>query len=464
MCTVEQNSTTEPVPPQELNPGQNAVIPAGVLSGELVRDRAAAARYWMLNASHSVIDIFPIFLTSLMIALQDRLELSGWQVTWVYMATPIFSGGIQPIFAWLGDKYDTRIAGPLGLALGAVCISSIGLAQNFWQLVALQIVGVIGTGMYHPAMAALAGQIGGRAFRHGRGFAVSLFIASGMLGQSIGPIISTRMNDLFGMGSLVWMIPVGLVASVILYRITRTVGHRHANHHEMRARISIVEVRARRWVVGLLATQNALRFTTNIGLFVLFNYWAKSKLSGVSQAASASNINGNLSAAMTVGMGLSAIIAGRMIRPGSEKWPFAWSALIGAIAVGAMGWIGDWGWSMRADGHVWGMWPVYFAACCTAIGFFATIPASVGLAQRLLPGHTAIASALMMGVGWVVSSISEPLARLVFLGGVPLDRAAELSPARLNSAFVWFAALLVIAACLSAAMPRSVLRRAARHG
>ncbi len=48
----------------------------------------------------------------------------------------------------------------MGLAIGALCIGSIGLAQNFWQLIALQIVGVIGAGMYHPISTALAGREG----------------------------------------------------------------------------------------------------------------------------------------------------------------------------------------------------------------------------------------------------------------------------------------------------------------
>ncbi len=117
--------------------------------------RQARFDFWVITSSHALVDVFPMFITSLMIVLQARLALTGWQETVVWVATPVFSGLFQPLFAWLGDRYDTRLAGPAGLAVAAVCIGSIGFAQNFWQLLALQIVGVIGVGMYHPAAAAV---------------------------------------------------------------------------------------------------------------------------------------------------------------------------------------------------------------------------------------------------------------------------------------------------------------------
>ncbi|MCH7832211.1 MAG: hypothetical protein IIC55_05005 [Proteobacteria bacterium] len=88
------------------------------------------------------------------------MNLSAGQVTFVLMATPLFSGLTQPVLARLTDKHDTRLCGPLGLAIGALCIGSIGLAQNFWQLIALQIVGVLAGGMnpqMQKAMDALMG-------------------------------------------------------------------------------------------------------------------------------------------------------------------------------------------------------------------------------------------------------------------------------------------------------------------
>ena len=173
-----------------------ADAPAAAIAARPVRDQAAGQRvaYWIVVATHALIDIFPMFIIALMIVLNERLAFTPLQETLVWIALPIFSGGCQPIFAWLGDRFDTRLAGPIGLATGAICLSSIGFATTFWQFFALEIVGVIGVGMYHPAAVAVAGQIGSRALVHGRGFAIGIFVTAGMVGHTLGPLIATRVN------------------------------------------------------------------------------------------------------------------------------------------------------------------------------------------------------------------------------------------------------------------------------
>ncbi len=421
----------------------------------------ARRSYWVLNASHTVIDVFPIFLTSLMIVFEGHLNLVEWQVTVLYMSTPIFSGLFQPFFAWWADRHDTRICGWLGLVMGGVCISSIGLAQNFWQLFALQAIGVIGTGMYHPIGAALAGQLGHRTMKGGRAMAVSVFIAAGMLGQTVGPLICTRINAAFGLGHLVWLIAPALLMAWILHRTTSHVPHRHDNHREINASVSPHERRIRVLAVGLLTVSNAFRFTCNIGLFVLFNHWAKAHLPAQADQDAATNLNGNFTSAMTLGMCLSVLVAGRFIRPGREKGAFILLSIIGAGCVASFGFVGEVCWAWRESMGWVALIPLYAVASATAIGFFSMIPTSIGLAQRILPGHTGMASALMMGVGWAISSLSKPLAS-VFLGGVALEDSAEIPTLQLQMAFVGFAACILIAAVLVAMLPGRLIRDVAR--
>jgi MFS family permease len=333
---------------------------------------AAAVRhprydYWIVVASHALVDVFPMFIVSLVIVLQDRLALTRGQETAVWVATPIFSGLIQPLMAWLGDRYNTRLAGPLGLAMGAVCIGSIGFAQSFWQLIVLQIVGVIGIGMYHPTAAAVAGQTGARALPYGRAFALSLFVASGMLGHTLGPIIATRVNDWFGMAHLAWIIPPTLVAAVMLHLATRDTPHRHHDHHELQAALSPAQARARWYIAALLSGQNALRFTVNTGMFILFSYWAASRIPDDPNAAAI--LNGNLAAALTIGMGVGALVAGRWLRPGTEKVAFAATAFGGAVFVGSINIAGDWGLAMFGGTGLVNA-PAYLAASLAAVGFF----------------------------------------------------------------------------------------------
>jgi MFS family permease len=424
----------------------------------------AAARhprydYWIVVASHALVDVFPMFIVSLMIVLQDRLALTRGQETTVWVITPIFSGLIQPLMAWLGDRYNTRLAGPLGLAMGAVCIGSIGFAQSFGQLIVLQIFGVIGVGMYHPTAAAVAGQTGARALPYGRAFALSLFVASGMLGHTLGPIIATRVNDWFGMAHLAWIIPPTLVAVVMLHLATRDTPHRHDDHRALQAALTPEQARARWYTAVLLSGQNALRFTVNTGMFILFSYWAASRIPGDPDAAAI--LNGNLAAALTIGMGVGALAAGRWLRPGAEKIAFAVLAFGGAVCVGSINLAGNWGQSVfEGTGLVNA--PAYVAAALAAIGFFATVPSSVGLGQRLLPSHTGLATSLLLGIGWVIGALARPYSSAL-LGGARLDEAHLLTDAALNRGFTGFAVLLALSGVLALLMPDATLRDAARH-
>lgn len=427
-----------------------------------------AARYWMLNASHTLIDVFPIFFVTLMLPLKRNLGLTDWQVTFIYMATPIFSGLCQPLLAWLSDKHDTRLTGPIGLAMGAVCVASIGFAQDFWQLIALQIMGVVGTGMYHPIATATGAQLGTGLLRNGRAQAIGIFIAFGMVGQTIGSVFAPRVNEAFGsMKPLAWLMIPALVMALAMHLFIGKVKHRHENHAEISASYG-PEANRRRWIgVGVLCLQNCLRFTANVGMFVMFNTWALGHITryGLAGAKDPEDVAavaaGLMGGAMTVGMGLSVTVTGRFVKRGSERVPLALLSFVGAGAMAAIGYVGDAAVGDR-ELTLLTMLPALFCVACSAIGFFATFPIATSLAQRLQPGHTSLVTSLMMGVGWGTSALHALLAP-VFFGFVAINSAHLLPEWRINLGFVGFAVLLVVAGLLTVFIPRDLFEKAAAH-
>ncbi len=435
---------------------------------------ARRAFAWLI-ASHAIIDMFPMYITSLMLVWTRNLELTEAQTSFIYMATPIFSGACQPFFAWLGDRYDSRLTGPAGMTLGALCIGSLGFAQTFWQFIALQILGVIGTGMYHPVSTALAGQTGSRALRPGkpggRALAIGIFISAGMLGHTVGPIVATRLNHAFGTPiPIAWTIIPALLVAFALLITTRRIPHRHDNHADLHASIDPVEAR-RRWLAVInLAAQNALRFISNVAMFILFNTWAGMHFrllaakegSGVSQAEVAdlgAEVSANLAACMTIGMGVSVVLTGRLIAPGRERLPLVALSMIGAVFMGAIGFVGDAFAPFGLTNHLT-MLPVYLCAALAPVGFFSTFPIATSLAQRLMPARTGLVTSMMMGMGWMFSALSTPLS-ILFFGGVALNKAQHLPAWRIDIAFLGFATLLVAAGLLALALPRDLLAKAA---
>jgi len=435
--------TPTPAETRSACPGAQAIAGGGV-PVEANRCADEARQYWTVVGSHVVVDIYPIFFPVLQITLAFQLGLKPWQVAVIYASNQILSGLPQSLAAWLSDRHDTRIAGPIGLTMSCVCACLIGFAPNFWVLWLLLSVAMIGNGIYHPIAGAQAGQLGRSVLAHGRAWAVSIFFAAGMVGSVIGPVVSTRMNAAFGISSIVWLIPLGLVTAFILHRVTAHATHRDRSHAAVVASIPPDEARIRWKAVWLLYAGNAVRFTVNTAMFVLFNVWAARAIPD--DAAAATILNGNLVVAMTIGMGVSAIAAGRLTKPGTEKRVIVVLSIFGAIFTALTSFAG----------HEWGMWPMYVCAALTSLGFSSVLPITIGLAQRLLPHRTGLASSLMMGGSWALAAVAPFIVNL-FIGEHALPGA--LSQGRLDLAFVLFGVMLLAAGGLALIMPADIIRK-----
>lgn len=411
-------------------------------------ERARGA-FWTLQATHTVIDIYPVFIASLAVTLNDRLNLTPGQYAAMFAVGPIVSGLPQAFFAWATDKFDTRFCAWFGLALGAACLCSIGFAETFWQLIVLQILGMTGTGMYHPIGAALSGQLAQSALRHGRSWGVSIFYSAGMIGGITGPIICTRMTAEWGMRSLAWLIVPSMLIAWVLMRTVAGAPHRSDGHHAIHRDLSPDERRSRWRAIWILFTANIMRFVVNTGIMVLFGYWARTRFTDVTAAT---NLTGNLVSSLSVGMMICGLMGGRLIRPGRERTPMIVLSLLGAVPVALVSLAGD----------QLGMWAGYVMAAASALGFAATIPCTISLAQRLLPARTGLASGLMLGTSWSVACVAPWYAKFM-LGGVGLDQVDTLEPWRIHAAYAGFAVLLLIAAGLTLLLPKPLLRHVAQQ-
>ncbi len=353
----------------------------------------ARRRFAIVVASHLNVDLYPIFIVALAVSLQENLALTNKQRAMVIAIGPIVSGVCQPLFAWIGDALNTRLFGPIGLAAGALCISSIGFAQNLPQLLALQIVGLVGIGIYHPISSAVAGKLGRQALtgaryvRSPRTTALSIFFLAGMLGGTFGPIIASGINTATGdMRWLSVMIVPGLIMAWILWSATRRVEHKTAVVHHTEDDEPIDHAPRRR-AVALLFASNSLRFIANVGCYFLFTAWARQEFANADIASSKASI---LVAATTLGMAVATIIAG-LQHAGGERKLLALTGFLSAPFVLAIPFLP--------------MPGMMLAAFIAASLYFTAIPAGISLSHRLLPHATGMTGSLLMGAGWVLSSL-----------------------------------------------------------
>lgn len=414
------------------------------VQAQTTRPDGLLRRLATIVGSHTTVDLFAAIVPPLYGVLQVRCDLTPQQAAWLLGVGSLSSGLSQPISAWLSDRFDSRLFGAAGLAMAAVCLSCIGLADDFRSLLTLYIGGMIGVGIFHPVGASTMGQLADQFRGRKRSIGISVFFVAGMAGGITGSLIARQVATAGedGFSLLRFACIPGLIVAAILFVAIRRVPHRHHEHHLMRFQDAEI---ARRWyTIGLLLLGNALRFTVNMALVYLFVRWAEARVTGqhplytIGQVANhGAQIAGLLGALLVLGMAVGGLTAGTLVRQGREKWLLVAQPIIFAPIVALFG-----GASLLQG---------YALAVLAGIGFASMIPVTLSLAQRLLPHRTSLASGLMLGGAWTIAVVGPRLAEYC-LGTLNLG---------LPRTFQLTAVLLAISGLVCLPLNSALLRRTA---
>ncbi len=451
-----------------------------------VPDRRSAGervRSWVPIVSHTGVDFFSFVPVALLPLLAVKLGFGPDRKSLLLGLGAVASGGIQPVVAWLGDKLDSRVFGPLGVVLAAVCVSSIGRVDTFGMLLFVYLFGLAGVGAFHPPAAAAVGQLAGPR----RSAMISIFFLAGMIGGIGGNVFSPMIVQGLagasglegaeatnaGLRNLVILMPFGLVMAAVLWWAIRKTPHRSADAHDLHRALPRSEQRARWAAFWLLYAGNTIRFCSNLALVYLFVEWTERLVltqagAGVMTDAlgvRASAINGPLQACMQVGMGGGGILLGFILSAKWEKPAFVLIPILGAIPIALFPY------ADRLAGE--SVLPAAFAAGALAIiagiGFGSLIPVALALGQRLLPHRTAFASGMLLGGAWVFAFFGANAARVLHVGAAEGTVAGVLAAPfglvgeglGLEPAFAVVAGFIALAGILCAALPGDLVKRCA---
>jgi FSR family fosmidomycin resistance protein-like MFS transporter len=414
------------------------------------RTSSIRTRLNLVHLAHAATDTYSAILAPLIGLLQVRCDLKPEQAAWLLGIGSLTSGLCQPVCAWLSDRLDSRVFGPIGLCMAAAAICLIGTADSFASLVPLYIIGMIGVGIFHPIGASSVGQLadslpgGGASGR--RSIGLSVFFVAGMVGGFLGSLLASAVAHAgeTGFANLRYLIAPGIVVALILHLAIRNVPHRHHEHRA--AKFDEDDLRERWTAIAMLYLGNAIRFTVNMAVIYLIVRWAESIAAGeaangltVEQVAQrGAALAGGVNASMVVGMAAGGLLASRLIPVGREKWPLVLLPIIMSPAIALFGMSGP---------------PTaYFIAFLMGASFASLVPETLSVAQRLLPHRTSLASGLMLGAAWAVAAIG-PRAAEGLLG----ERGLTI-----NQTFAVTAILLGISGLICLPLRSNVLRRTAR--
>lgn len=366
---------------------------------------------------HSVVDFFSFLFVPLISVIEGHLKLTHGQGAMVIAVGSICSGLIQPTTAWICDRFNTRLPGVLGLLCAGFAALLVGQVQTFGQLLLLQVVASAGVGAFHPVAAAATGKLGGSR----RSLALSGFYMAGMLGGMSGNVMfpvwvqSAGHGDAgLGLRSLAWAMIGAVLFTVVLQLAIGKLDHKNRRKHDEVAPPHVPH----RWLsVWLLYAGNAVRFTVNSSMMLLVARWTE--LEAVARAGAsdltdslrsqASIHNGPLQAAMQLGAGSAAMLAGAFVAQKHEKASLVLCPLLGALAIALFPL------TRGLETATASLIAAGIVSVVVGIGSGALVPMTIGMAQRLLPDHTSLASGLMMGGAWTVAAIGPPLTQLAVI-------------------------------------------------
>ncbi len=165
-----------------------------------------------ISSAHFIHDVFSSFLAPILPLLIDKLGFSLGLAGILSMIQRIPSL-LNPFVGLAADKLPMRyllIAAP---SVTAISMSLLGVAPTYSFLVILLLMMGIGASMFHvPAPVIIKSVAGDRV---GKG--MSFFMFGGEVARSVGPIVILGAVSLWGLEGTWRLIPIGLLASVILF-------------------------------------------------------------------------------------------------------------------------------------------------------------------------------------------------------------------------------------------------------
>jgi FSR family fosmidomycin resistance protein-like MFS transporter len=363
--------------------------------------------------AHFITDAYNAFLPPLLPRIMDGMGLSIALAATLAMVLSISSSVLQPLMGYLADRFGRRWFVAAGPVCSGVFLSLIGVAPSFMLLVALLILGGLGSAAFHPPSASAAARV---QAGKGSGARLSLFSFGGALGFAVGPLVAVGIVARWGLETLwVAMIPGILVGGVILWVLP-------TDRAERAARLPPSPRRVLDRLAGPLGVVFAISalgaFTQRV--FLTFEPIIVNQAGG-SEALGAGVLSIYL-AAQAFGTLTGGFLADRVDR---RRLLLALSlvALPAHLLAVSL--------SPGSNGAL-------FAAGLAGYTNMAMLPAMVVMAQEMLPEGAAVSSGIVMGLAWGLGSIG------VLFVGIVADQVGAQTAATWSMPALGLAALLTL--------------------
>ena len=352
---------------------------------------------------HFIHDIYTAFVAPLLPVLMERLSLS---LTLAGSLTAIqqFPAVLNPFIGYLADKVSLRYFVILAPAVTATLISGLGWAPNYFTLAILLFLTGISVACFHAPAPAMVARISGKKV----GLGMSLFMAGGELGRTVGPLLAVWAVSALTMDGFYKIMILGWAASFLLYWRLKDVPPITDGPRISLRSVSPVLVRV--FIPLILIT--IFRNFMLVGLSIYLPTYMSMGGSSLWIAGAALSI---LEFAGVGGALLSGTISDHLGRKSVLVLATVGASIFLLLFINQQGWI---------------LVPILLALGFTAL---STSPVMMAIVQEQLPNHRAVGNGLYMSLNFLL----RPIAILVI--GFVGDKYG------LYTAYFWSAILALLA-------------------
>lgn len=171
-----------------------------------------------ISAAHLVHDAYTAFLAPLLPLIQGNLGI-GYALAGSLAIFTQLPSVLNPLIGYLADRVSVRYFVILAPAVTATVFSSLGLVSSYAALALLLFVGGISIAAFHAPAPAMVAKVSGQ--RVGKG--MSVFMATGELARTLGPLIAVTGVAWFGLDGIWRLAALGWGMSLLLYLRLRRV-------------------------------------------------------------------------------------------------------------------------------------------------------------------------------------------------------------------------------------------------
>lgn len=172
---------------------------------------------------HFFHDTFTAFVPPLLPLLIERLSISLTQAGLLNALLQV-PAILNPLIGHLADRVSLRYFVILAPAASATLIGLMGFAPSYLSMALLFMLTGISVAAFHSPAPAIVARISGKRV----GLGMSVFMASGELGRTVGPIIAVSAVAAWGLEGIYRLIAIGWASSIVLWWRFRGVSARPA--------------------------------------------------------------------------------------------------------------------------------------------------------------------------------------------------------------------------------------------